>query len=72
MAVPAIDAVVSHVMGVAELERLFDELVGAGDVRRAPEDHNETDQAARQKEHVDNADLREGVGAVMRICGIRC
>ena len=45
MAVPAIDAGVSYVMGVAELKRLFDKLVGASDIRRAPEDHQEADHS---------------------------
>ena len=66
MAVPAIDAVVSHVVRVAELKRLFDELVGARHVRRTSEDHDETDQAAGQEERADNTDVRESVGAATK------
>jgi hypothetical protein len=55
---------VSHVIYVTELERLLDELVLAGDVRRSREDDGEQDKATDQRKNAENTDLREGVGAL--------
>ena len=66
MTVPAINVVVSHVMRVAELKRLFDELVGAGDIRWAPEDDQETDRSVGKNLRDDKTALREGFGAAIK------
>src|SRR5687767_8776807 len=69
--VPAIDPIVPDVMRVAELEGLLDGFAGAGHVRRAPEDHDEPDDAARQEKYAGNTDFGEGVGAAMKDLGHR-
>jgi hypothetical protein len=66
MAVSTIDAVVSYVVRVAELKRLFDELVGARHVRRTAEDHDETDQTADQEKDANYTDAREGIDTAMK------
>jgi len=53
-------------MRVAELERLLDEFVGARHVRRAPEDHDEPDDTARQEKYAGNTEFRQGIGAAMK------
>ena len=55
----------SDVMEMAELHRLLDVLVGAGDVRGAPEQHGEQDQTRRRAGEAGETDLGEGVGAAM-------
>ena len=66
MTVPTIDAVVSHMMRVTELQRLLDELLRAGDIGAAANDYQKADQAAGQKKPSDNTDLREGIGARLK------
>ena len=51
---------------MTELKGLFDELVGTGDIRRAPEDDQETDRAIGKNQYGDNTDFVEGVGAAIR------
>ena len=76
MAVAAINAIVSHVLGVADLKRLLDELVGARDMRGAPQDDQKTDEAVGDKQAVTIltfervlTDLRESVGAATDASG---
>ena len=65
MAVAAIDPVVGDVVQVAELERLLDELIGAGHIRRAPDHHDQADEPAYQEKNADNTDLRDDIGAAV-------
>jgi hypothetical protein len=63
VAVPAVDAVIGHVMHVTELERLLDENVLPGDVARSREHNGEKNQTANQGKEPENADFRECIGA---------
>ena len=63
--VPTVNAIVEHVMEMAELHRLLDVLLGARHVRRATEKHREPDQASDQQENACETDLGQGVGASM-------
>ena len=65
MTVLAVDTVVEHVVQVAELNRLFDVLVGAGDVRRPAKGHRQQDQASHQRQNAEKTDFRECIGAAM-------
>ena len=65
MAVAAIDAIVSHLMGVTELHRLFDELVGARNIRGTPKDGQETNRTVGKNQR-DNTDLYDAVGAATK------
>jgi hypothetical protein len=66
VAIPAIDAVIAHVVEMAELDWLFDEFLGAGHIRRSTDDDEKADESARQKERADNTDPRESVGAATK------
>ena len=52
--------------GVAELNRLLDELFGARHIGRPAKDDEETDQPAGQEKDADNTDPREGIGAATK------
>jgi hypothetical protein len=47
VAIPAIDAVIADMVEVAELDRLFDELLGAGYIRGSTDDDQKTNEPAR-------------------------
>ena len=63
MAITAVEAVIEHVVEVAELDGLLDELVRTGHVRRASEHHRDQDQSADQRQHAEQTELRKGIGA---------
>ena len=62
---PAVDAVVEHVMKMAELHGLLDVFVGARHVGGAPDHHGDQDQACHQHEHAGETELGNRIGAAM-------
>ena len=56
-------------MQVAELHRLLDVLIGAGDVRRAAEQHRQPDETSDQDKNAGETDFGKGVGASMEDLG---
>ena len=61
--VPAVDAVVGHVVHVAELQWLLDEDFLPRHIARPGKDDRQYNQAADEGEKSENADFREGVRA---------
>lgn len=66
MTVATVDAVVGHVMRVAELQGLLDEFLGTRDIRAAAKDYEQADQTAGQEKRADNTGFREGIGAGLK------
>ena len=66
VAVAAIDAVVSHMMLVAELHRLLSRDVLARPVRRARHGENGEQRQAQQKQRREHTESRDVVGAAMK------
>src|SRR5258705_4828872 len=63
MTVRAVDAVVGDVVHVADLERLLDEDVLAGDVARSGEHNRQQNQAPNEAKKAENADFGKCIGA---------
>ena len=63
MTVPAVDAIIAGMVEMAELNGLLDEFLGARNVGRPADDHEETDCPAGQKKNADNAGSRDSIGA---------
>lgn len=66
MTVAAVDAIVAHVVRVAELQRLLDELLRASDVGATTQSDHEANQADGQEEPADNTGFRESIGARLK------
>ena len=65
MTVTAVDAVIAHVVRVAELNRLLDVFVRSCDVRRAAENHQERDDSTDKKEQAGETGLGKEVCAAI-------
>jgi hypothetical protein len=66
MAVPAIDPVITHMVCVAELNRLLDKILCAGDVGAAAQANQKAYQADGQEEPADNTGFRKSIGARLK------
>jgi len=63
MAIPAVDAIVANVMGVAELQGLFDEFLRAGRVAGPLERHCQPEEQADKDDEAEETNSRKGIGA---------
>jgi hypothetical protein len=66
VAIPAIDAVVTDVVKVAELDWLFDEFLSARHIRRSAEDDEKTNSRAREEHNPDNTGARDRICAATK------
>ena len=65
MTVATVDTVIEHVVDVAELNRLLEELVGAGHIRGATKQHGQQDETCGQHQCAGETELGNGIGAAM-------